>query len=79
MEAYRLVASEEGVMCEPASAAAIAGLLHRVRAGDDLSEHTAVAVLTGNGLKDPAAALAAVHEPEAVDATLDALLQATIR
>ena len=51
LAAYRLLASEEGVFCEPASAASVAGLLQvkeRVP-----SEATVVCVLTGNGLKDP--------------------------
>jgi threonine synthase len=74
MEAYRLVASCEGVMCEPASAAPIAGLLKQARAGHDLSGTTVVAVLTGNGLKDPAAAISAFREPETVPAELDAVL-----
>jgi threonine synthase len=76
MEAYRLVASCEGVMCEPASAAPIAGLLQRARAGHDLGGMTVVAVLTGNGLKDPNAALTSVREPETVPAELDAVLGA---
>lgn len=76
MEAYRLVASCEGVMCEPASAAPIAGLLRRVRTGHDLSGLTVVAVLTGNGLKDPATALASFTEPETVPAELSAVLRA---
>ena len=51
LEAYRILATEEGVFCEPASAASVAGLLKRkdqVPAGA-----TVVCVLTGNGLKDP--------------------------
>jgi threonine synthase len=76
MAAYRLVASCEGVMCEPASAAPIAGLLQLTRAGRDLSGVTVVAVLTGNGLKDPAAALTALSEPQTVPAQLNAVLAA---
>jgi threonine synthase len=55
LEAYRLLASEEGVFCEPASAASVAGLLKvkdQVPAGA-----TVVCVLTGNGLKDPDTAI----------------------
>lgn len=76
MEAYRLVATCEGVMCEPASAAPIAGLLQRVRSGHTLEGMTVVAVLTGNGLKDPTAALTSFEEPEPVPASLDAVLEA---
>lgn len=53
VEAYKLLASCEGVLCEPASAASVAGLIQAhteglVKAGSDI-----VCVLTGNGLKDP--------------------------
>jgi threonine synthase len=54
-QAYRLLAAEEGIFCEPASAASVAGLLKvkdQVPAGA-----TVVCVLTGNGLKDPEAAI----------------------
>jgi threonine synthase len=55
LNAYQLLASEEGIFCEPASAASVAGLLKvkdRVPA-----EATVVCVLTGNGLKDPDTAI----------------------
>jgi threonine synthase len=55
IEAYKLLGSGEGVFCEPASAASVAGLLKRhqeVPAGA-----TVVCVLTGNGLKDPTTAI----------------------
>ena len=55
LEAYKLLGREEGVFCEPASAASVAGLLKRkeeVPAGA-----TVVCVLTGNGLKDPTTAI----------------------
>ncbi|MGK7930655.1 MAG: threonine synthase [Microcystaceae cyanobacterium] len=51
LAAYRLLASEEGIFCEPASAASVAGLL---KVKDQVPhESTIVCVLTGNGLKDP--------------------------
>ncbi|MGA2469823.1 MAG: threonine synthase [Solirubrobacteraceae bacterium] len=53
LAAYRLLASSEGVFCEPASAASVAGLL---KYGADGAERVAC-VLTGHGLKDPDAAL----------------------
>jgi threonine synthase len=53
LEAYRLLASREGIFCEPASAASVAGLL-RHGAG---SARRVVCVLTGHGLKDPQTAL----------------------
>ena len=51
LEAYELLGSAEGVFCEPASAASVAGLL---RYG---AEGRVVCVLTGHGLKDPTTAL----------------------
>jgi len=54
LTAYRLLASTEGIFCEPASAASVAGMLaHGV--GD---ARTIACVLTGHGLKDPQTALA---------------------
>jgi threonine synthase len=75
MAAYRLIASCEGVMCEPASAAPIAGLRKLAAEGEDLSDLTIVAVLTGHGLKDPAVALSQFSTPEPLAAELDAVLQ----
>jgi threonine synthase len=57
LDAYRAVASQEGVFCEPASAASIAGLRAAVRDGVVARETRCVCVLTGNGLKDPDSAL----------------------
>jgi len=53
LAAYRMLAQEEGVFCEPASAASVAALLEA--AADGLVEpgSTVVCVLTGHGLKDP--------------------------
>jgi threonine synthase len=62
LEAYGLLASKEGLFCEPASAASVAGLLKLSRAGR-LRGGRAVAVLTGNGLKDPETA-AAQYAPD---------------
>jgi threonine synthase len=60
LEAYRLLAGKEGLFVEPASAASVAGLLKLRRAGR-LNGGRAVAVLTGNGLKDPDTAAAEYH------------------
>ena len=55
MEAYRLLAQEEGIFAEPSSAAALAGLLKMARR-QDLRHQIVVCVITGSGLKDPEAA-----------------------
>jgi threonine synthase len=55
LNAYRLLASREGIFCEPASAASVAGLL---KVKDQVPPGaTVVCVLTGNGLKDPDCAI----------------------
>ena len=59
IDAYRWLAASEGVFCEPASAASVAGLLAHglpVVEGGEPPE-TVVCVLTGHGLKDPDTAL----------------------
>jgi len=57
LEAYRMLAGREGVFCEPASAASLAGLLKQHRQGVDLGGKVAVCVITGHGLKDSETAL----------------------
>jgi threonine synthase len=57
LEAYRRLAAEAGVFCEPASAASLAGLLKVTRAGTRLPGPVAVCIITGSGLKDPDTAL----------------------
>lgn len=55
LDAYRLLAASEGIFCEPASAASVAGLL---QVKDQIpTGATVVCVLTGNGLKDPDTAI----------------------
>ncbi len=59
LDAYRWLAANEGVFCEPASAASVAGILaHGIVASPDADPpSTIVCVLTGHGLKDPDTAL----------------------
>ena len=65
LKAYRKLAADEGVFCEPASAASVAGLLKRVRSGESFEKKSIVCVITGNGLKDPD--LANEIEPVSMD------------
>ncbi|PGK38078.1 threonine synthase [Bacillus anthracis] len=51
--AYRLLAKSEGVFAEPGSNASLAGVIKHVQSGKIKKGETVVAVLTGNGLKDP--------------------------
>jgi threonine synthase len=57
LEAYQLIASREGVFAEPGSCASIAGVKKQVENGSLKKGTTIVAVLTGNGLKDPDTAI----------------------
>ena len=76
LSAYRDVARHEGVFCEPASAASIAGLRERARSGAMRGMRRVVCVLTGNGLKDPDTARSLADELVEVDATADAVRRA---
>jgi threonine synthase len=58
LEAYTMLASLEGVFCEPASAASVAGLYKTAKSGYFTEPATCVCILTGHGLKDPTRAVA---------------------
>jgi threonine synthase len=74
LDAYKLLASTEGIFVEPASAASIAGLLKGAREGLVARGETVVCTVTGHGLKDPNRAIAQIEARPAVDATVDAVL-----
>jgi len=69
LAAYRFLAEEESVFCEPASAASVAGLL----ATGAPPGARVVCVLTGHGLKDPDIAIGQIAVPRVVDAELGAV------
>lgn len=76
LNAYKLLASKEGVFAEPASAASVAGVLKKAKEGYFKSEKfRIVCVLTGHGLKDPDRAIASVKKPKVLPAKLDAVLK----
>ncbi|MBI3628172.1 MAG: threonine synthase [Candidatus Rokubacteria bacterium] len=74
LHAYRLLAREEGIFMEPASAASVAGLIKSVKAGRFERGATLVLTLTGHGLKDPDTALESASRPTTVPAELGAVL-----
>ncbi|HGH0835028.1 TPA: threonine synthase [Staphylococcus pseudintermedius] len=63
LEAYQLMTSKEGIFSEPASNASIAGLIKLHRQGKLPQGKKVVAVLTGNGLKDPDTAIDLLENP----------------
>ncbi len=71
LAAYALVAAEEGVFCEPASAASVAGAIRMSRAGSLREGDTVVCTLTGHGLKDADTAISVSRRPQTVKATRD--------
>jgi threonine synthase len=71
LKAYRMAAAE-GVFCEMASAASIAGLLQLAGSGDLPAGATVVCVLTGNGLKEPDWAIAGAAAPPVIPPDVDA-------
>ncbi|MDR7670120.1 threonine synthase [Bacillus altitudinis] len=76
LHAYQLIAREEGVFAEPGSCASIAGVLKQVKSGEIKSGSKVVAVLTGNGLKDPNTAIDISHiKPVTLDADEDQILE----
>jgi threonine synthase len=68
LAAYRLLASQEGVFVEPASASGVAGLLKKAEAGALDGGQTVVCTVTGHGLKDPDWAIAGAPQPVTVEA-----------
>ncbi len=78
LDAYRLLAATEGVFCEPASAASVAGLLaHGLPVADGgEAPRTVVCVLTGHGLKDPDSAIGKAPAVVGCKADISAVEQA---
>lgn len=73
LEAYKFIASYEGIFCEPASAASLAGVIKLSKRNFFTKGDTVVCTLTGNGLKDPDSALKNSEEPARIEATITAL------
>jgi threonine synthase len=71
MEAYRMISGLEGIFCEPASAASVAGVIKMTHAGLFKDGDLVVCTLTGHGLKDVDIAMGVYQKPITVKATLD--------
>lgn len=76
LDAYRLLATKEGVFGEPASAASLAGLIKLSQKGMDFSQKRVVCVVTGTGLKDTDTALKSAEPFLELPADLVAIEQA---
>lgn len=76
LAAYRQLGRYEGIFCEPASAAPLAGIRKLYQRGYFKEPTSIVCVLTGNGLKDPENAIAGAAAPIHTAANKEAILQA---
>lgn len=72
--AYKLIAELEGIFCEPASAASIAGVIKKNREGIFKEGDTIVCTLTGHGLKDPENAIKVSEQPITLPVNLKEVL-----
>jgi len=73
LKAYKFIASREGIFCEPASAASLAGVIKLSKRNYFSKGDTVVCTLTGHGLKDPDNALKISLNPTRIKADLSAL------
>ncbi|MCD6384729.1 threonine synthase [Candidatus Sumerlaeota bacterium] len=73
MDAYKIIVSKEGIFCEPASAASVAGLMKQAQRGyfkkalQEKGKIKIVCTLTGHGLKDPDVAIK--YSPPAIESS----------
>lgn len=75
VEAYQALADTEGVFCEPASAASVAGLFKKDGTGYFDQGSVVTCTLTGHGLKDPDIAIESSEEPESVGNSVEEVLE----
>ncbi len=75
IEAYRMIAGLEGIFCEPASAASVAGLIKMNQAGIFREGDRVVCTLTGHGLKDVDVAMGVSQKPTSVRANFEDVLK----
>lgn len=75
VEAYKMIAQKEGVFCEPASAASVAGVIKQVKAGNLPEGSVIVCILTGHGLKDPDNAILFGAKPTFVPCKIEAIVK----
>jgi threonine synthase len=80
LAAQKMLSQYEGIFCEPASAASLAGALRDIGSGKIPEGSRIVCTLTGNGIKDPDVAISQCKDahPVTIDATLDAVKKAIL-
>lgn len=75
LKAQKLLAEYEGIFCEPASAASVAGLIEELKTGVIEDGALVACTLTGHGLKDPDIAIEQSDKPVTVEADREAIRQ----
>lgn len=76
LEAYKDLTRKEGIFAEPASCASLAGIKKQIDSGEIKKGAKIVAVLTGNGLKDPTTAMEAIDvKPTVIENDKQALIE----
>jgi len=75
LQAYKMMADMEGIFCEPASAASLAGVLKLFRKGFFKKGEVIVLTITGHGLKDPDIAIRVSQKPVTLPAKKEAVLE----
>jgi len=75
INAYQLIARYEGIFCEPASAASVAGVIKLNKQGLFKKGESIVCTLTGHGLKDPESAIKISGEPITLPPEVDKILE----
>ncbi len=73
LAAYKFIASREGIFCEPASAASLAGVIKLSKINYFREGDSVVCTLTGHGLKDPDTAIQMSKSPIKVEASMEAV------
>jgi threonine synthase len=76
LDAYALLAQVEGVFCEAASAASVAGLAKWTKSRGFGVNDRIVCILTGHGLKDPDTAVKRSPKPVSVEAEVGPVIEA---
>lgn len=71
LNAYKIIASYEGIFCEPASAASVAGVIKLYKQGYFKEDSIVVCTLTGNGLKDPDSVFKVTELPHVLPADVN--------
>lgn len=75
VEAYRMIAGLEGVFCEPASAAGVAGVIKLSKTGFFRKGEMVVCTLTGHGLKDTDFSMSIAQKPTTIKARFEDVLK----